>query len=466
MSHTILIIDDEPNILRFLSQALNIQGYKVITSLTGASGLEEVLSKVIDLVLLDLKLPDTTGIEVLRAIREQDRDLPVIMLTAFGDVSTAVQAMKLGAGDYLSKPFDLEELLLMVRKLLETSAMYRELRQLRREKQDPYKLNYIVGYSAQMRAVFDLVGQVAQSENTSVLLEGESGTGKEIIAHAIHERSQRSDGPFLAINCAAIPDALLESELFGYEAGAFTDAKRQKRGLLEMAEGGTLFLDEISEMKPEMQAKLLRVLEERAFRRVGGTHESKINVRFIAATNSKLEVALQSGAFRPDLYYRLSVVQIKLPPLRERAQDVMLFAATFIEEFNTALKKNVRSISPAAQRLLVTYPWPGNVRELRNVIERAMILGQGPEIIPDHLPLALTGGPGPGTRGRDEWERWLNLRPTEPLTLEEVKDKVEQTMIHQALEACQGNQSRAAKLIGLNYDLLRYRMKKHQILTS
>src|SRR5579885_139489 len=382
VSLTILIVDDEPNLPHQLARYLSKHGYEVLTAPDGEAGLRELQKNTIDLLLLDVRLPKMSGLEVLEEIRKTDQDLPVVMLTAYGDVQTAVAAMKLGAVDYLIKGFDLMELLLVVQRALETSAMYRELRQLRREKSDNYHFNYIIGHSERMREVFDLVARVARSDTASVLITGESGTGKEVVAHAIHEQSPRAQGPFHPLNCASIATNLLESELFGYEQYAFTDAKKQKRGLLELADGGTLFLDEIGEMPLDMQAKLLRVLETRSFYRLGGNQEVKIDVRILAATNRDLEQAMREGRFRSDLFYRLAVLRIELPPLRERPDDILLFASRFIEDFNRSLGRNVRRISPEAQRLLMAYRWPGNVRELKNVIERALILSNGEEILP------------------------------------------------------------------------------------
>jgi transcriptional regulator with PAS, ATPase and Fis domain len=315
-----------------------------------------------------------------------------------------------------------------------------------------------------MRQIFEIIARVARS-HASVLIMGESGTGKEVVAHAIHEQSARAKGPFHAINCAAIANNLLESELFGYEPYAFTDAKRQKRGLLELAEGGTLFLDEVGEMSLDMQAKLLRVLETRSFFRLGGSKEVKINVRVLAATNKDLEQAKLDGSFRADLYFRLAVFPITLPPLRERPGDILLFASRFIGDYNKLLGRNVRRISPEAQRLLLVYSWPGNIRELKNVIERAMILSSSDEILPAHLPYEIAG---PKEQGEltptDPWEQWLNVRPLEPVSFEEVSGRFEQHLIRWALETTNHNRTRAAALLGFaKVDQLRYLMRKHGI---
>src|SRR5579884_582906 len=423
VSLTILIIDDEPNLPHQFARYLRKHGYEVYTAPDGETGLAELQKSSIDLVLLDVRLPHLGGLDVLTRIRESDQELPVIMLTAYGDVQTAVAAMKLGASDYLIKGFDLDELLLAVQRALEMSAMYRELRQLRRERSDNYHFNYLVGHS------------------------------------------ERASGPFHPLNCAAIANNLLESELFGYEQYAFTDAKKQKRGLLELADGGTLFLDEIGEMPLDMQAKLLRVLETRSFYRLGGNREVKINVRVLAATNRDLEAAMQEGKFRADLFFRLAVLRIALPPLRERPGDILLFASRFVDDFNRSLGRNVRRIAPETQRLLLAYRWPGNVRELKNVIERAMILSAGDELLPSHLPREIVGTID-DERGSqiDPWEQWLRLHPPGQISLEEVNERVERYFVRRALESAGYNRARAAELLGLaKVDQLRYFMRKYHI---
>ncbi len=465
MSLSILIIDDEPHLPHQLARYLRKHSYEVSTVADGEAGLRELQRNNIDLVLLDLRLPKMSGMEVLQRIREQEQELPVVMLTAYGDVQTAVNAMKLGASDYLQKGFDLDELLLVVQKALETNAMYRELRQLRRERSDNYHFTYIVGHSERMREVFDLVARVARSDTAPVLITGESGTGKEVVARAIHDQSQRASGPFHPLNCAAIANNLLESELFGYEQYAFTDAKKQKRGLLELAEGGTLFLDEIGEMPLDMQTKLLRVLETHSFFRLGGNKEVKINVRVLAATNRNLEQAMREGVFRADLFFRLAVLQLALPPLRERPDDILLFASRFIDDFNKSLGRDVRRMAPEAQKLLLAYSWPGNIRELKNVIERAMILSNSDELLPVHLPYEIAGHINDNGRSPlDPWEHWLSLRPSGPLSLDELSARIEKHFICWALETTRHNRSRAAELLGFTkVDQLRYLMRKYGI---
>nr|HET6904463.1 sigma-54 dependent transcriptional regulator [Ktedonobacteraceae bacterium] len=465
MSLRILIIDDEPHLPHQFARYLRKHGYEVAAVADGEAGLQVLQKESIDLVLLDLRLPKMSGLEVLERIRETEQELPVVMLTAYGDVPTAVAAMKLGAVDYLLKGFDLDELLLVVRRGLETSAMYRELRQLRHERSDNYHFTHIVGHSERMREVFDMVARVARSDTAAVLITGESGTGKEVVARAIHDQSLRAAGPFHPLNCAAIANNLLESELFGFEQYAFTDAKKSKRGLLELAEGGTLFLDEVGEMPLDMQVKLLRVLETKSFFRLGGNKEVKINVRVLAATNRDLEQAMKDGTFRSDLFYRLAVLQIPLPPLRERPGDILLFASRFVEDFNKSLVRNVRRISPEAQHLLLAYSWPGNVREVKNVIERAMILSNSDELLPIHLPHEIAGQmDSKGSSMQDPWEQWLHVRPVGPFSLEEVTGRVEQYLVRWALQEAKYNRNQAIELLGLvKVDQLRYLMRKYSI---
>ncbi len=469
MSLSILIVDDEPHLPHQFARFLRKHDYEVYTAPDGDAGLHIVQENEIDLVLLDVRLPKQSGLEVLQRMRAIDGDIPVVMITAYGDIQDAVAAMKAGAMDYLLKGFDLEQLLLVVQRVLANSAMSRELRQLRRERSANYHFTHIVGQSQQMRTVFDLVARIAASDTASVLIMGESGTGKEVIAHAIHEQSARASAPFHPLNCAAIPHNLLESELFGYEPYAFTDAKRQKRGLLELAEGGTLFLDEIGEMSLDMQAKLLRVLETRSFFRLGGNKEVRINARVIAATNRNLEQAIQDGIFRADLFFRLAVLKIVLPPLRERTSDILLFAAQFISDFNKLLGRNVTRIAPEAQKLLLAYRWPGNVRELKNVIERAMILSTGEELQTRHFPQEIIGHTS-ATRvpthamSGDPLEQWLHKQPAGPISLNEVNERVEQHLVRWALHTANYNRARAAELLGLTkVDQLRYLIRKYHI---
>lgn len=457
MTATILTIDDDDMIRSFFSELLEEEGYEVLSAATGAEGEELLRQKPVDVVLLDLRLPDVDGLTVLRRIKSQELDVHVIILTAYSAVPTAVEAMKLGAYDYVDKTSDASKLKLIIKRALKELAMQREIQRLR-QKAGGYSNEWIIGGSDEMRRIAQLVHKVAQGRAT-VLLQGESGTGKEIVAHAIHRQSARSDKAFTVINCAAIPEDLLESELFGFEEGAFTGARRRKKGLLEVADEGTLFLDEIGEMAPKMQAKILRVLETRKVRRVGGTSDVTVDVRFIAASNRDLKKAVKEGTLREDLYYRLGVVIIDLPPLRERMEDLELFVAAFVDEFNRSMGRKVSGVTSGALRLLREYPWPGNIRELRNVIERAMVLCEGDEVQPAHLPGDFTDLPGPrdgpGPAGPDDH------LPDGGLDLEGVVVDLERHFILQALERTGGNQTEAAKLLSISRDQLRYRLEKY-----
>lgn len=457
MAATVLIVDDDKALRSFLSSILEDEGYEVLLAATGAEGEALLQAKPIDVVLVDLRLPDEDGISILRKIKREEPDVQVIVLTAFGAVESAVEAMKLGAYDYINKPFDVSELRLIIERALKELAMRREIERLRR-KPGGYAQAWIVGQSKEMRRIAQMVAKVAQG-NATVLLQGASGTGKEIVAKAIQQQSPRADKPFVVINCAAIPDALLESELFGFEAGAFTGARRRKKGLLEVADGGTLLLDEIGGMKPGMQAKVLRVLETKTLRRVGGTTNIKVDVRFIAASNQDLQAAAQEGTFREDLYYRLNVVVINLPPLCERIQDIGLFITAFIDEFNRTVGKSIVGVSSEALQLMMGYRWPGNIRELRNVIERAMVLCDGQEIQPGHLPAELSdnivplGGLGPS--------RLRMALPPKGVNLRNLVSQLEEHLIKEALAKTGGNQTTAATLLSISRDELRYRLQKY-----
>jgi DNA-binding NtrC family response regulator len=442
---TILVVDDEALIRWSLTERLKADGYDVLEAGTGREALES-LREGVDLVLLDYKLPDIDGVTVLRKIKEFDQDILVIFLTAYATVETAVEAMKIGAYHFANKPFKLDEVIATVQKALETTRLRREVRQLRANEARPYSLDRIVGTSEQMTALRALASKVAQSPASTVLLTGESGTGKDLVAKVLHYSSDRATRPFMNITCSALPEALLESELFGHERGAFTDARLQKRGLLESADGGTVFLDEISEMVPALQAKLLRFLEEKAFKRVGGAADIHVDVRVIAATNRVLDDEVRQGRFRSDLFYRLNVLPISLPPLRAHAEDIPSLVDFFVDGFNREFRKNLLGASPSAIRLLQTYGWPGNVRELRNVIERAMLLAEGERLEPrDFAALASTG------TAADVLEL-----PAKGVDLEEL----ERSFVVQALKRSGGNQTKAAALLGLNRDQIRYRIEK------
>lgn len=457
MTATILTIDDDDMIRSYFSSLLEEEGYEVLSASTGAEGESLLRQKPVDVVLLDLRLPDLDGLTILRRIKRQDLHVHVIVLTAYSAVPSAVQAMKLGAYDYIDKPSDASKLKLVIKRALNELAMQREIQRLRR-KSSGYPKGWIVGEGDDMRRIDRLVRKLAQ-EKTTVLLQGESGTGKEVVAHAIHRQSPRSEKPFTVINCAAIPEDLLESELFGFEEGAFTGAKRRKKGLLEVADEGTLFLDEIGEMAPRMQAKILRVLETRMVRRVGGTGDVKVDVRFIAASNRDLREAVKQGTFREDLYYRLGVVVIDVPPLRKRMQDLELFVAAFIDEFNRSMGRRVGEVSAEALDLMRRYPWPGNIRELRNVIERAMVLCEGQEIQSVHLPAELSDGYAALDRAGRSGAH-LDLPPG-GVDLEDVVSRLERRLIKQAMARTGRNQTESAKLLSISRDQLRYRLEKY-----
>ncbi len=449
--HKILVVDDEHLIRWSLEQNLKKQGYEVMTAGSGEDALKMVREDTPDLVLLDIQLPGINGLEVLEKIKDMEEEIIVIMVTALGVLETAVKAMRMGAYDYINKPFNLDELAIVIKKALEAGELKREVAHLRSEQSRKYGVNNIIAESRHMKNVLAMVEKIAKSDASTILIQGESGTGKELIAKAIHFESSRADKPFMAINCAAVPETLLESELMGHERGAFTDAKTQKKGLFEMADGGTVFLDEIGEMEMGMQVKLLRVLEERSFRRVGGTKDISVDVRIVSATNKDLLKAIEEKAFRNDLYYRIQVIPIFLPPLRERKEDILPLVRHFINHFNREFAKNVASISKMAEKFLVEYAWPGNIRELKNVIERAIILENEDTLLLEHLPqeiVAKTGGASGGP---------VSFRlPPEGIDIEDV----ERELIRQALEMAEGNQSKAAKKLNLGIDAFRYRMKK------
>jgi two-component system response regulator AtoC len=446
---TVLVVDDEPLIRWSLVNRLKEEGYRTLEAGTANDAVAQHRDGA-DLVLLDFALPDANGLAVLKQIKETDPDTLVIMLTANTEVGTAVEAMKGGAFHYANKPFDLDEIMLLVEKALETTQLRREVRVLRARQAQPYGPASIVGESASMKSVRALLERIAASPASTVLLTGESGTGKDLAAKVLHYSSTRAAKPFMNITCSALPETLLESELFGHERGAFTGADRQKRGLIESADGGTVFLDEIGEMVPLLQAKLLRFLEEKSFKRVGGSQDIKVDVRVVAATNRSLQEEVKKGQFREDLFYRLNVMSVPLPPLRERKGDVAPLINHYIDTFNTEFRKKIRGVSPAAMAALEAYPWRGNVRELRNAIERAMLLADGNELNESHFPmLAAPDG---------ELSTAMGL-PNEGINLEAL----ERSLVVQALERSGWNQTKAATLLGLNRDQIRYRIEKFDL---
>ncbi len=446
----ILVVDDEQLIRWSIEQNLKKQGYEVLTAPTGEDALKLVREEQPELILLDIQMPGISGMEVLEKVKEFDEDIVVIMVTAHGGLETAVSAMRLGAYDYINKPFNLDELAIVIRKALENSSLRREVAGLRSEHKKVGSPN-IIGASRHMKNVLAMMEKVAKSEAATVLVQGESGTGKELVAKWIHYKSNRADKPFVAINCAAVPVTLLESELFGHEKGAFTDAKVTKKGLFELADGGTIFLDEIGDMEIGMQAKLLRFLEDRTFRRIGGAKVIAVDIRIISATNKDLLKAIEDKSFRNDLYYRLQVIPIFLPPLRERREDILPLANHFIENYNREFNKHVKGISGMAEKMLAEYNWPGNIRELKNVIERAIILGNEETLLLEHLPLEIIA------KSASSAPPVTSIKlPPEGVDIEEV----EKELIRQALDSSEWNQSKAAKKLNLGIDAFRYRMKK------
>ena len=456
--HTILIVDDEPNYQIILAEILRDEGYEIFTADSGTAGLPIVYSTDLDLVVSDMKMPGMDGIEFLSKIKEYNRELPVILITAYAEVEKAVEAMRLGAFTYLAKPFSNQQLLASVTKAAEHYGLIREIRRLRDEATPRSGFGGMVGKSAPMRAVYQLIEKVAPTPS-SVLVTGESGTGKELVARAIHNLSPRKEAPFISVNCAALSEHLLESELFGHEKGAFTDAVAMRKGRFELADSGTLFLDEIGEMPPQLQAKLLRVLQEKSFERVGGAVTQQVDVRILAATNKDLKDEVDKAHFREDLYYRLNVIHIHLAPLRERVDDIPALVTHFIEKNSHSLGKSL-DISPEALRLLVSLPWEGNVRELENTIERAAILCNGnriePEDVhPDSMEMASA----------HEWSKGLELSQFIPdhLSLAEVLNGIEEKLVRKALEDNFYVQARAAEQLGITKSLLQYKMKKYNV---
>jgi len=450
----ILVADDEQSMREFLDIMLKKEGYKVSLASNGEEVAKLVENDLFDLALLDIRMPKLDGISTLKKIKASTPETVVIMITAYASADTAIKAMKEGAYDYITKPFKVEEIKLIIKNALEKKNLQKENILLKQVVRDRFHFGNIIGQSHKMVALYDLLEKVSPTK-TNILITGESGTGKELVAKAIHYNSPRKDKPFVTLNCGAIPESLIESELFGHMKGAFTDAIATKKGLFEVADEGTIFLDEISELPLLMQVKLLRVLQDKEFKRVGGTEDIRVDVRIIAATNKDLEEAVKEKRFREDLFYRLNVIQIKLPPLRDRKEDVQILANHFLQKYSQELSKPILKISPEALQILLNYEYPGNVRELQNIIERAVALESSQELTPHNLSSYLSEQPflrkGP-----------IDIEiPNEGIDLEKMVEDLERSLLLKALDRTKGIKKKAAELLHINFRSMRYRLEKY-----
>jgi len=450
----VLVVDDEKSMRELLAITLERQGYEVSVAEDGEVAIEAVRRDGFDVIITDLRMPNADGLQVLRAAKEHTPETVVIVITAVGSTETAVEAMKLGAYDYITKPFKLDEIHLIIRRALERKRLRDENLYLRKQLETQHRFDNIVGKSARMAEIFDTIRKIADSPST-VMVSGESGTGKELVARAIHFNSQRRSKPFVSVNCGAIPEALMESELFGHVKGAFTGAVANKVGLFSAAEAGTLFLDEITEIPTLLQVKLLRAIQEREVRRVGDTRDLRVDVRLIAASNRELEQAVSEGVLREDLFYRLNVIPIHLPPLRERREDIALLVAHFLQKFGRQLNKDVRGVTPEALAILERYHWPGNIRELENVLERAIVLGGGEVLGADALPESVR---------RERPMKALEVElPEDGMDLEATLDALERRYLQRALDRSGGVQTKAAELLRMTFRQFRYKLQKHNM---
>jgi len=450
---TILIIDDEQSLVDLLTVVFKKEGYRVKTSLSATGALDLLEKEAFDLVITDIKMPQRSGMDILKAVKERSPEVPVIMITAYGSVKQAVDALKAGALDYVVKPFDVEELKIIVARGLEKSRLKEENILLKRDLRDKYSFEKMIGKSRPMQEIYLLIEKVATIDST-ILVTGESGTGKEMAARAIHAQSHRRDGPFVSINCAALPENLLESELFGHAKGSFTGAIADKKGMFEVAGRGTLLLDEVGEMSPWTQVKLLRALQERTVRRVGGTEEIPIDVRIIAATNQDLKKRIEEGKFREELFYRLNVISFEMPPLRKRVEDIQLFVSHFLQKYCGKLGKPMKRLTPEVFGLFEAYPWPGNIRELENVIERVVAIEDRETVTAGCLPQEIL------SPSRQEETRFLFLPG---FNLSTFIDDLTKKYVNHALLASGGSLRQAAPLLGLSYRTLRYLIDKHEL---
>jgi two-component system response regulator AtoC len=472
----VLIVDDEKLVRWSLRQKCQEWGYLVLEAENGAAALRVAHTESPDLVLLDVRLPDMSGLQVLQQLKQTGDARAIIMITADPHLDDVKAALKLGAYDFIGKPLDFDELSVTAKNALEATRLRHEVESLRGEVKRRAGYHAVIGVSAKITELMNFVNKVAASEAGTILIQGESGTGKDLIAKTIHYHSSRQEKAWVVINCSAIPETLMEAELFGHEKGAFTDAKAMKKGLFEVADGGTLFLDEIGELTPLLQAKLLRVLEDQVIRRVGGTRDIQVNVRVIAASNRDLERAVRESRFRQDLWYRLAIISIYLPPLRERKEDILPLVDFFVERYNRKFKKSIRGISEQTRKLLMNHNWPGNVRELKNAIERAMILEDEATLTPEYLPFsvakqhsALTAFESTSGGNDGGGAQLPNGRSLPPLSIPEggtSLEEVERTMVELALKQANGNQTHAARLLDISRDALRYKLKKFGLIHS
>jgi DNA-binding NtrC family response regulator len=459
-SASLLIVDDDLNLRKMLAFVLAKEGYRVEEAINGVDALKKLKGRSFDLVISDIRMPDLNGIELLKKIKSHDQELPVIMITAYATTNDAIEAMKLGAEDYIMKPFSLDELKIIINKSLHKQTIERENVALKERLSDRENFENIVGADPKMHKIFDLIDTIAQTDS-NVLISGESGTGKELIARAIHSKSKRSGQKFVSINCGALPENLLESELFGHKKGAFTDAYQDKEGLFETASSGTLFLDEISEMSQKMQVKILRAIQEKSIRRVGGNHEISVDARIITATNRDLTESIERGEFRSDLYYRLNVISIKVPPLRERKDDIPILMQYFLQRYNKKFAKDIRGFERKVLDCFQSYNWPGNVRELENFVERGVALEKGQVIntasLPPEVIYNLDSAVAP--TGSD----WQDLLELGELDLTRYIDNISKSIIVKALELHGGNIKKTATALKLNYRSLRYLIEKFDL---
>lgn len=460
MKPRILVVDDEESIREFLEIMLKKEGYEVSLAEDGAKAKEMILKKSYDMVISDLQMPNMNGIELLKFVKDSAPDTVFMMITAFGTTETAVEAMKMGAYDYITKPFKIDEVRLNIHNALKSRNLEVENRSLKKELVKEYSFQNIIGNSPAMHQIYDLIKRVSQAP-TNILVTGESGTGKEVVAKAIHYNGPLKDRPFVTINCGAIPENLMESEMFGHKKGSFTGAVTDKAGLFEVADGGSLFLDEVGELPITIQVKLLRAIQERIIRRVGATDDMKVDVRIIAATNRNLEEMVQKGGFRQDLFYRLNVINIKTPPLRDRKEDIPILAQHFLKKYNDKLSKNIGGISVEAMEILKKYDYPGNVRELENMIERTVALEGGQTILPESLPPMVNTPSGRKMASSHEIEV-----TNDGVDLDKVMGQIEKELLIKAIHTAGGVKKKAAKLLNITFRSMRYRVEKYNLGTT